>query len=195
MQTSRRLTSCPSQPWTNRSKSGPSSTSPSARDWEHPKTRKKGHDPNGSRFLGLSLTKHENFPWVSFLRRGLSKSSCWELTEDLQRSDVESKEFANASAVVFYRINGWWIRLQSWGSLRLSGHRGSMPKGSVRTFVVDGCYYLHRPAWMMMGCQLLSNHADYPGDYCLPSHSNIFQLQMYGTFICDAVHIARSCTC
>ena len=33
----------------------------------------------------------------------------------------------DASVFTYFRINGWWILLQSWGTLRFSDHRGIAP--------------------------------------------------------------------
>ena len=97
------------------------------------------------------------------------------------------------------RIIGWWVLLQSWGTLRFSDHRGLLPKqitvdntgftgvlsrsktlgsdktvGSRPVFVHAVCYVRERN-WLSVGWKTLSETANLDRDYLLPVPTSSLQ--------------------
>ena len=96
------------------------------------------------------------------------------------------------SKQTYLRIIGWWVLLQSWGTLRFSDHRGLLPKqitvddtgftgvlsrsktlgsdktvGSRPVFVHAACFVRERN-WLSVGWRTLSEAANFDRDYLLP---------------------------
>ena len=103
------------------------------------------------------------------------------------------------SKQTYLRIFGWWVLLQSWGTLRFSDHRGLVPKqitvddtgftgvlsrsktlgadktvGSRRVFVHAACYVRERN-WLSVGWSILLEAANFDRDYLLPVPTSSLQ--------------------
>ena len=103
------------------------------------------------------------------------------------------------SKQTYLRIIGWWVLLQSWGTLRFSDHRGLLPKqitvdntgftgvlsrsktlgsdktvGSRPVFVHAACYVRERN-WLSVGWKTLSESANFDRDYLLPVRTSSLQ--------------------
>ena len=97
------------------------------------------------------------------------------------------------------RIFGWWVLLQSWGTLRFSDHRGLVPKqitvddtgftgvlsrsktlgtdktvGSRPVFVHAACFVRERN-WLSVGWRILLEAANFDRDYLLPVPTSSLQ--------------------
>ena len=98
----------------------------------------------------------------------------------------------NESALCYFCIFGWWLLVQSWGTLRFSDHKGIAPSHfelnaqgftaklthsktlgsdrsvSVRLVVIDRACVIKREGWMVLGWSLLGREAPFQRDYLLP---------------------------
>ena len=96
-------------------------------------------------------------------------------------------------ALPYYRVYGWWILLQSWGTMRFSDHRGLKPSDvqvtdntmsakltwlkttgddkdvAFRMVHISSCCNLVSPSWLRTGWTLLKSLADFPRNFLLPA--------------------------
>ena len=98
----------------------------------------------------------------------------------------------------YMRMYGWWVLLQSWGTMRFSDHRGlsaadiSFTDGSLtgllrrtkttgtdknvsaRPVRVDSSSFISSPQWLSAGWQILSDLAPFRRDYLLPAPAGAY---------------------
>ena len=126
------------------------------------------------------------------------------------------------NARAYLRIMGWWLLVQSWGTLRFDDHRGLLPADvvvnqsgmlaklsrtkvsgpdknvSYKVVVVDAAAYLRHKDWVQTGWSILCQTAPFERDYLLPSPMNILrgckcaELQYHTAFALQSQVIACS---
>ena len=122
----------------------------------------------------------------------------------------------------YWRIMGWWLLLQAWGTLRFDDHRGLLPADVVvdqsgmtaklsrtkvtgpdksvgyRIVVVDAAAYLQHKEWMRTGWSVLCMAAPFERDYMLPTPTSNLrgckcaELQYHTAFAIQSQVIAHS---
>ena len=125
----------------------------------------------------------------------------------------------------YWRIMGWWLLLQAWGTLRFDDHRGLLqadvvvdqsgmvaklsrtkvtgPDKSVgyRMVVVDAAAYLQHKEWMRTGWSVLCQAAPFERDCMLPTPTSNLrgckcaELQYHTAFAIQSQVIAHSTYC
>ena len=98
----------------------------------------------------------------------------------------------------YMRMYGWWVLLQSWGTMRFSDHRGLSPADisfadgsltgllrrtkttgtdknvSARPVRVDASSFISTPQWLSVGWQILCELAPFKRDYLLPAPAGAY---------------------
>ena len=101
----------------------------------------------------------------------------------------------NQRALPYFRLYGWWILLQNWGTLRFGDHRGILPSEirvdsaglsatltrsktigpdkatQARAIMIDSSCWIAKPEWIHEGWATMGKIADFPRDYLLPAPS------------------------